>query len=53
MLERTDHAKGRWHVVAGDDKRYARVTVVETVSRGVEAELSERGYDLADESDAT
>jgi polyphosphate kinase 2 (PPK2 family) len=48
MLERTDHAKGRWHVVADDDKRYASVTVVETVSRVVEAELSERGYDLAD-----
>jgi polyphosphate kinase 2 (PPK2 family) len=52
MLERTDHAKGRWHVVAGDDKRYARVAVVETVSRMVEAELSERGYDLADVPDA-
>jgi hypothetical protein len=40
-------------VVAGDNKRYARVTVVEPVSPVVEAESSERGYDLADESDAT
>jgi hypothetical protein len=51
MLERTDHDRGRWHVVAGDDKRYARVAVLETVSRVVGAELRERGYDLADEPD--
>ena len=53
MLERTDQPHARWHVVAGDDKRHARVTVVETVSRIVEAELTERGYDLADVPDAT
>jgi polyphosphate kinase 2 (PPK2 family) len=53
MLERTDHPMSRWHVVAGDDKRHARVAVVETVSRIVEAELTERGYDLADVPDAT
>jgi polyphosphate kinase 2 (PPK2 family) len=35
-----------WHVVAGDDKRLARVTVVETVCEAVEAALTERGYDL-------
>ena len=31
MLERTDHPGGRWHVIAGDDKRWARVAVVRTV----------------------
>jgi polyphosphate kinase 2 (PPK2 family) len=46
MLARTDHPKAPWHVVAGDDKRFARVTVVETVCRAVEAELESRGYDL-------
>jgi AMP-polyphosphate phosphotransferase len=39
MLERTDHPKSPWHVVPADDKRYARVTVVETVCAAVEAEL--------------
>jgi hypothetical protein len=48
MLERTDHPKAPWHVVAADDKRYARVTVVETVCEAVEAELDRLGYDLSD-----
>jgi hypothetical protein len=33
-------------VVAGDDKRLARVTVAETVCAAVEAELLARGYHL-------
>ncbi|MEV4186476.1 UDP-galactose-lipid carrier transferase [Streptosporangium canum] len=51
MLTRTDHPKAPWHVVAGDDKRLARVTVVETVCAAVEAELRGRGYDLGDLGD--
>ncbi|WP_326821882.1 polyphosphate kinase 2 family protein [Streptosporangium sp. NBC_01756] len=47
MLARTDHPKAPWHVVAGDDKRLARVTVVEAVCAAVEAELLSRGYDLS------
>jgi polyphosphate kinase 2 (PPK2 family) len=46
MLVRTDHEKAPWHLVAGDDKRTARVTVVETVCRAIEAELSSIGWDL-------
>ncbi|WP_371785110.1 polyphosphate kinase 2 family protein [Streptosporangium subroseum] len=46
MLSRTDHPQGPWHVVAGDDKRLARVTVVETVCAAIEAELTARGYKL-------
>ena len=48
MLERTDHARAPWHVVPSDDKRYARVVVVETVCAAVEAELRARGYDLTE-----
>jgi polyphosphate kinase 2 (PPK2 family) len=48
MLARTDHPDAPWHVVAGDDKRLARVAVVETVCAAIEAELSERGYDLTE-----
>ncbi|MBB4943669.1 polyphosphate kinase 2 (PPK2 family) [Streptosporangium album] len=47
MLDRTDHPKAPWHVVAGDDKQLARVVVVETVCAAVEAELLARGYDLS------
>src|SRR3712207_4843443 len=39
MLERTDGEWGRWHVVAGDSKKYARVFVVETVNREIEDAL--------------
>jgi polyphosphate kinase 2 (PPK2 family) len=46
MLERTDRPEAPWHVVAGDSKRSARVSVVETVCAAVEAELAARGYDL-------
>lgn len=45
MLERTDHAAGRWHVVAGDDKRWARVDVVRTVCAAIESALAARGID--------
>jgi AMP-polyphosphate phosphotransferase len=45
MLERTDHPGGPWHVVAADDKRYARVAVVRTVCSAVEAALAAAGID--------
>ena len=45
MLERTDHAAGRWHVIAAEDKRWARVAVVRTVCEEVEAALRIRGID--------
>jgi polyphosphate kinase 2 (PPK2 family) len=46
MLARTEHVDARWHVVAGDDKRWARVDVLETVARRVEAALLERGIPI-------
>jgi polyphosphate kinase 2 (PPK2 family) len=47
MLKRTDHPKAPWHVIAGDDKRLARTTVVETVCAAVEEVLVPLGYDLS------
>ena len=41
MLERTDHPAGPWHVVAADDKRWARVDVVRTVCEAMEEALAE------------
>ncbi|MDQ3771912.1 MAG: UDP-galactose-lipid carrier transferase [Actinomycetota bacterium] len=43
MLERTDHRLGRWHLVEGDSKRYARVKVIETVVGEIEKAMGERG----------
>jgi polyphosphate kinase 2 (PPK2 family) len=45
MLERTDTSTAPWHVVAADDKRTARVTVVRTVCAAIERALEARGMD--------
>jgi AMP-polyphosphate phosphotransferase len=44
MFERTDHPDAPWHLVEGDDKRYARVKVIETVNAEVERGMRERGF---------
>jgi polyphosphate kinase 2 (PPK2 family) len=45
MLDRTDTAVAPWHVIAGDDKRWARVAVVRTVCDEIERALRVRGID--------
>jgi polyphosphate kinase 2 (PPK2 family) len=45
MLERTDRPEARWHVIAGDDKRWARVAVIRTVCEEIERALEARGID--------
>ena len=45
MLERTDHPAGRWQLVAGESKRFARVQVLETTIAVVEAGMRERGIE--------
>jgi AMP-polyphosphate phosphotransferase len=45
MVERTDHVHGRWHLIEGDSKRYARVKVIETVIAEIETGMRERGFD--------
>ena len=41
MFEQTDTPAGRWHVVAGDSKKFARVTIIETVNAAIERALEE------------
>jgi polyphosphate kinase 2 (PPK2 family) len=45
MLDRTDTPNAPWHIVAADDKRWARVDVVRTVCAAIEAALEARGID--------
>ena len=45
MLERTDVPEAPWHVVAAEDKRWARVAVTRTVCEAVESALRARGVD--------
>jgi AMP-polyphosphate phosphotransferase len=46
MLIRTDHSQAPWHLIEGDDKRFARVKVVETVNSEIERGMRERGFPL-------
>ncbi len=39
MFERTDHAAAPWNLVAGDQKKWARIAVLETLIMRVEAGL--------------
>ena len=45
MLDRTDILGAPWQVIAGDDKRWARVDVVRTVTQAMEQALVDRGLD--------
>ena len=46
MIERTDHPDARWQLVSGENKRWARVKVVEKTCAAIEAGLQARGLDL-------
>jgi polyphosphate kinase 2 (PPK2 family) len=43
MLDRTSTTSAPWHLIEGDSKRYARLRVVETVNRAVEAAIGSAG----------
>jgi polyphosphate kinase 2 (PPK2 family) len=48
MFKRTDHEACTWHVLPGDQKKYARVAVIETVSDALEAALKHEGIPIPD-----
>jgi polyphosphate kinase 2 (PPK2 family) len=45
MLERTDTEWAPWHLIEGDQKRWARVRVVETVNDALETGMRAQGID--------
>jgi polyphosphate kinase 2 (PPK2 family) len=45
MVERTDHEAAPWHLVEADNKKYARVKVVETVIERIEKGMREGGIE--------
>jgi polyphosphate kinase 2 (PPK2 family) len=45
MLRLTDHALGPWNVIAAEDKRYARVSVMETVIQRIEQGMLREGFE--------
>lgn len=46
MLQKTDTSFAPWTVVEAEDKRYARVKVIEHVNKVLEAELLRQGFKL-------
>ena len=45
MLDRTDRRRARWHLVAAESKRCARVSVVRTVNEEIEAGMRRWGQE--------
>lgn len=45
MLRETDHAAARWTLIAGEDKGYARVAVIEAVIAALERGLRDAGQE--------
>jgi polyphosphate kinase 2 (PPK2 family) len=45
MLDRTDRRRARWHLIAAESKRYARVEVVRTVNEEIEAGMRRWGQE--------
>jgi polyphosphate kinase 2 (PPK2 family) len=48
MLERTDHAGGRWHVIPGESKKYARQAVLDATIEVAERAMREHGMEPID-----
>jgi AMP-polyphosphate phosphotransferase len=44
MFERTEHPDAPWHIVEAEQKRFARVRIIETLNAEIERGMSERGF---------
>lgn len=53
MLERTDTSFAPWILVEANDKRYARVKVIETVIQQIEMALAKAGIEIPPETPGT
>lgn len=49
MFKRTDHHLAHWHVVSGEKKRWARVTILETLIKRIEVGLRDFKHPVADD----
>jgi polyphosphate kinase 2 (PPK2 family) len=52
MFARTDHKLAPWDIIAGEQKRYARVAALETLIRRVEEGMVRWGVPVPPEADA-
>ena len=45
MLEKTDHPGGRWHIIPGESKKYARQAVIDTAIESIEQAMRDHGME--------
>ncbi|WP_100330990.1 polyphosphate kinase 2 family protein [Bacillus xiapuensis] len=50
MFHKTDKEWAPWHIIAGNDKRYARVAVIQQIVADIESNLIQKGIGLPDYS---
>ncbi len=48
MFRRTSHPHGRWDVIPAEQKRFARIAVLETLNKRIEQGLRSHGLDVPD-----
>ena len=48
MLERTDHDDGRWHVIPGESKKYARQAVLDATIEAPRRRMRKHGMEPID-----
>jgi polyphosphate kinase 2 (PPK2 family) len=51
MFAKTSHALSPWDVIAGEQKRFARIAVLETLNRRIEEAMRRAGVDVPEFSD--
>ena len=52
MFERTDHEGGHWHVIPGEQKKFGRVAVLETVIAALEDAMRAQGLEVPEPVEA-
>ena len=48
MIDRTDHEDGRWHIIPGESKKYARQAVLDATIDGAEEAMRKHGMEPID-----
>ena len=48
MFSRTHHPRGRWDVIAAEQKRFARIAVIETLNKRIEQGMKSAGMAVPD-----
>ena len=53
LFEKTDHVLAPWDIIAAEQKRFARVAVLDRLNVRIEEGMSRWGFDVPDPADPT